>query len=1042
MSKVIVTKSNIDALAIKINEKAGTSGNKTLSELYDVVNEMDVNNVVSDTNIMADKYNTGCDESQLTIFSESTTNVYDDTHTYYFTISLQQNATYGAFNFQTLKSQLAQNPPSDDLYFTFNNIDFYENCNQKSLRMLNTPSETEMDYHKIYCVFNNCKFPCPTSGTTFNTVKENYWYNCTFPKGYYEVGTPQVFYDCQFLNTNYDAIDLSDAELHHCYVEVASEYTTDTNHTDGFQYWGLQDDHKGIIKIYDTRMVNPKIAWTNVATNTCLMMQPESSSIGELYIDGLCTNGGSYSVYFNPSSGLAIENAIIKDFRVGCTAVYGGIQPYPSPNFNPYTDCIKFDYGAVQNLWVGTVRKNTTSGKYEVCVSNDTNVERTLKVIDNNGGTYTFTIPKCLTYDESKVLTDITLNDYPFNILKECGTIDGLLWVKCYDITNQNNPILIRTQSFSTPNVLTVVSNGIYQTKGYDFVRVDVEPYFDALDLVTTKTKTEYMQRETINTDDITAKIYTTDYNYLDITNSGYMTFDFSNIDTNTIGKYYLKVKALNFEDNIEITIINRPSLSTITATKSNKAYHVGDTLSLSDIVVTANFDDDTTMDISNVATIDASNVNMSQIGIYNIDISWTFDGVTKDYQLPLYVTSVPQQDDFILYNQSYTYNARNNGGFGDSFAKTKDHYYEIEFDYDFNFESNNYGFELLLSDNWADTTNNEHLLYSHHERLYTDSGHIKQVIKSTATKSEGAERNDIFWTKLGGQSTNQHISITNLYVREVTFDEPTQKTLTNITANKTKTNYNVDDTLNTNDITTIAHYSDSTSATVTGTYDTTQVNMSVAGNYNIGVSYTENGVTKTTNIAITVSDTPTPPTPTDWDIEWDGTTNTLPIGINTTGNPTFTLDTSTNKYELSTDVINNELGITLNDSISENAIIEIDVDSDNYYQNVIDWTFGIEMCTENGRYFTTFIPNKSNLLKFDSNSTNIEELSSGKHTIKLDRTSYINTETGADVYIDGTKHEFASTNSRRMTITATKIWTVTPNVKICGIRYKKDVTN
>ena len=96
-----------------------------------------------------------------------------------------------------------------------------------------------------------------------------------------------------------------------------------------------------------------------------------------------------------------------------------------------------------------------------------------------------------------------------------------------------------------------------------------------------------------------------------------------------------------------------------------------------------------------------------------------------------------------------------------------------------------------------------------------------------------------------GGKSTTIAITVET---------RPIVKTLTSITSVKTTTAYEVDDTLSTDDITTTAHYSDDTTATVVGTYDTSGVVMSTAGNYTIGVSYTEGGVTKTTTIAITVS--------------------------------------------------------------------------------------------------------------------------------------------------------------------------------------------
>lgn len=80
-------------------------------------------------------------------------------------------------------------------------------------------------------------------------------------------------------------------------------------------------------------------------------------------------------------------------------------------------------------------------------------------------------------------------------------------------------------------------------------------------------------------------------------------------------------------------------------------------------------------------------------------------------------------------------------------------------------------------------------------------------------------------------------------------------KTLESITATKTKTTYNVGDVLDISDIVVIANYSDGASADVTksANIDTSSVNMDTANNFNILVSYVENGITKTTKILIDV---------------------------------------------------------------------------------------------------------------------------------------------------------------------------------------------
>ena len=78
--------------------------------------------------------------------------------------------------------------------------------------------------------------------------------------------------------------------------------------------------------------------------------------------------------------------------------------------------------------------------------------------------------------------------------------------------------------------------------------------------------------------------------------------------------------------------------------------------------------------------------------------------------------------------------------------------------------------------------------------------------------------------------------------------------TVLSITATKTKTTYYTDETLSTDDITVMASYSDETVENVTSeaVFDTSGVDISTAGTYSIGVSYTYGGVTVTTTISIT----------------------------------------------------------------------------------------------------------------------------------------------------------------------------------------------
>lgn len=98
----------------------------------------------------------------------------------------------------------------------------------------------------------------------------------------------------------------------------------------------------------------------------------------------------------------------------------------------------------------------------------------------------------------------------------------------------------------------------------------------------------------------------------------------------------------------------------------------------------------------------------------------------------------------------------------------------------------------------------------------------------------------------------------------EIEREEVVQKTLSRITATKTKRAYEVGETFSTSDITTTAYYSDNTSAVVVGTINAASVDTSTVGTYTVNVSYTEDGITKTATITITVADSSVTPPPTD----------------------------------------------------------------------------------------------------------------------------------------------------------------------------------
>lgn len=85
----------------------------------------------------------------------------------------------------------------------------------------------------------------------------------------------------------------------------------------------------------------------------------------------------------------------------------------------------------------------------------------------------------------------------------------------------------------------------------------------------------------------------------------------------------------------------------------------------------------------------------------------------------------------------------------------------------------------------------------------------------------------------------------------------PPVVTLESVIATKENTEYNEGDIFDSSDIIVTAYYSNGTTKDVTSSanIDTTSVNMNEAGSYSVVISYTENDITKTTSINITVNE-------------------------------------------------------------------------------------------------------------------------------------------------------------------------------------------
>lgn len=100
-----------------------------------------------------------------------------------------------------------------------------------------------------------------------------------------------------------------------------------------------------------------------------------------------------------------------------------------------------------------------------------------------------------------------------------------------------------------------------------------------------------------------------------------------------------------------------------------------------------------------------------------------------------------------------------------------------------------------------------------------------------------------------GGITVSTDVNITIVGADETT------KSLDSISATKVTTEYTVGSDVNTDDITVIASYTDGSTAVITENLviDTSNINASVSGEYNISVQYSEDSIVKTTQIQVSI---------------------------------------------------------------------------------------------------------------------------------------------------------------------------------------------
>ncbi|MBO5468204.1 MAG: bacterial Ig-like domain-containing protein [Lachnospiraceae bacterium] len=361
------------------------------------------------------------------------------------------------------------------------------------------------------------------------------------------------------------------------------------------------------------------------------------------------------------------------------------------------------------------------------------------------------------------------------------------------------------------------------------------------VNIYATKSVNVYNVGDTLDTKDIT--VYGVGLNNtIKKLSSDEYTIDASGVDMKKAGEeYQIKVTYnssvesdfdYKITDDITVYVLEKESkLVKITATKKKTTYQVGDTINVDDLVVTAYYADGSRKimqpydkkDNIRGYSEDSEDIDTSVAGTQNLQIACVdVDGTTiRDCTILITITDGTGGGETTKKLSGLKFQGSTpEYAIGDSLSLED--------------------FELTITAVYSDGTTKELT-----EDDYTTD------IDDLDTETAGKYELTITYTEGVVTKTAKASYI-------VKSDAETEKVLTNITLDKNKTEYEVGEDINIDDLLVTAIYSDSTIALLkTGAYTTNvdELDTSKAGTLTLTVTYKENGVVKTANIKLTVKE-------------------------------------------------------------------------------------------------------------------------------------------------------------------------------------------
>lgn len=244
-----------------------------------------------------------------------------------------------------------------------------------------------------YCniTFRNCEID--GFGSIMNGEGLNFYFeNCTLTGNCRE--SYMHFSRCLFKDIHgSDCLNpLKEVSLVNCYFAGFDANASNGVHLDCMQYYGREGINGGNITIEGCRFEAPMLPYTSSYVNACIMLQGEFSSIDNVYIHDCWVNGGGYTNYAHikekyHDTDLTMTNVVLDNIYVGNARAFGYLYPDVSPNAT--IELIEQSNLLLSSIW-------EDNGKIYFMVSNDTGIDRTLRVEFEDGTYKDFTLKKCI----------------------------------------------------------------------------------------------------------------------------------------------------------------------------------------------------------------------------------------------------------------------------------------------------------------------------------------------------------------------------------------------------------------------------------------------------------------------------------------------------------------------------------------------------------------------------------------------------------------------------------------------------------------------